>query len=185
MILTVLWEDSRSPRANKFGPDLLLRACVADDLGTSPNRLERYVVPQPRKGNGSVVKALRQDLERLVRSGPVFAVIDRDKVKQLVASGLDIPDCRAEICARFRAKAPGDYELVLLEDNMESLIAAACTAMGLEPPGKKPSPDERDRILARAAWATSPERRRVREVCPTFDRIVLRVAAALQGLREA
>ncbi|MEX1367036.1 MAG: hypothetical protein AB1Z98_28170, partial [Nannocystaceae bacterium] len=87
------------------------------------------------------------------------------------------------IDARLRQDAPGDYELVFLVQNMETLVFAVCSVTGRPAPSRKPNPDERDRILAGVVWGETPEvRRRIRDECPSFDRIVGKVAAPLRTM---
>jgi hypothetical protein len=75
--------------------------------------------------------------------------------------------------------AEGDYELIFLIRNMETLLDAAHDALGESRFGGKPNPDQRDRVLHRIAWGSPQDRQRVRDACPSFDRLVVRVARAL------
>ena len=172
---TVLWEDQRGVTVKGFGPHDLLMACVADELGPGHRRLAD---PVPLKGSGNVRKRLKRDVEKLRGHGPVVVVLDRDRVADLcVTPGAD---CMKGITSRLQKDAPGDYELVFLVDNTETLVAAACTALGIAAPNQKPTPDERDRYLGRAAWA--PERGvrdDIRTSCPSFARLVEKLLAAL------
>lgn len=165
-----------------FGPHTLLVSCLADDLGSEIERwrIERSVKPIPTKGNGNVVKKLQKDGDRLRKSGPVVAVIDKDKVGDLLTrAGSPAPGCIGGSVDGFHDKAPGDYELVLLVENVESLVSAALEALGEEPSREKPNPDERDRTLKRVD-GTPSYRRAVRDKVPSFDRLVRRVASLLR-----
>ncbi len=181
MIVTVLWEDQRGVEMRGFGPHDLLIACIADDLGIDRERLRDRVSSVPKKGVGNVRTALRKDIRRLANSGPVLAVIDRDKVINLWKHGRRPSDCMSGITARFREDAAGDYDLIFLVRNMETLVEAACQAMRLDTRSRKPTPDQRDRLLGRAASrGEAPQvRATIRRDCPSFDRIVTRVARAL------
>jgi hypothetical protein len=176
VIITVLWEDQRGAELKGFGPHELLLSCLADDLATDRWHLVKLVESHPKKGNANVRKTLQKDGTRLASSGFVFAVIDRDKVRDLWEPMP--PDCMTGISTRFREDASGNYELVFLVDNVESVLGIVSGALGrLLPPGK-PRPDDRDRILAEVAWAQATARAEVRERCPSFDRLVKRVASA-------
>lgn len=181
MIVTVLWEDQRGGQIKGFGPHALLVACVADSLGLVPNRLKGLIESHPKKGNGNVIVALRRDLERLANSGPVVAVFDRDKIPELVNLHQPVADCRRITKERIRNLAPGNYEVVFLERNIETLIEAVCRVLGESAPEQKPRPDERDRILGRAVWASPDVRRRIRDECPSFSRLVDVMARYIGG----
>lgn len=181
IIITVLWEDQRSARANRFGPHELLLACLADDLGRDRGALERRVESRPQKGNGSLRKALKQELPRFAKSGPVIAVIDRDQIHDLLPRTPPPPSCMSGITTRFRQDAPGDYDIVFLVRNMETLVETVCRATGRDVPLNKPTPDERDRLLMAAVWGAPPQTRiSIRSDCPSFDRLVTRVGRHLQ-----
>jgi hypothetical protein len=181
MIVTVLWEDQRGGDVLGFGPHELLIACLADDLDLHRWELSQRVQSQPRKGNSNVRKALQKDIAKLSR-GKVLAVLDRDKVRELWKTPGPMPaDCMKGITERFRGDAPGDYELLFLVQNVESLLDGARTALCEPPLDGKPTPDRRDRLLHRCAGASVATRRQVRERCPSFDRLVTRVAEALKA----
>ncbi|CAN0509378.1 unnamed protein product, partial [Phaeothamnion confervicola] len=148
-IVTVLWEDQRGVSVKSFGPDVLLKACVADIRGVETKHL---ITAIPKKGVGNVLKALENDLRRLSNSGPVFAVIDRDQIRNSWQPAP--PDCMTGLKERIKDKAPGNYDIVFLVENIETLVAACCEALGLSRPTTKPNPDARDRILQRAAWGS-------------------------------
>jgi hypothetical protein len=180
MKITVLWEDQRGGIVKGFGPHELLVACVADDLQRTSEAIKRSIVSVPKRGNGNVMRALQQDVSKLSRSGPVCAVIDRDKVQELWPAGQRPPRCLSGTRAAVAAKAPGEYELILLIENMESIIAACCQATRGDMPGSKPSPDMRDQILRKVAWSgEASARATIRDAVPSFDRLVRWVARQL------
>jgi len=174
------WEDSRSAAANRFSPHELLLACVADDLGVPAGSLNRYVRSLPKNGNANVRKALEKDLRRLRKYGPVMAIVDWDEIANLWKHARPRPPgCKQGIATRFREDAPGDYELVFLERNIETLVDFACKSLAL---GKAPKAhDERDAVLAKASTAEPSIRRTIRDDCPSFERIVIRVARHLRS----
>ncbi|MFH0902366.1 MAG: hypothetical protein V2A73_17170 [Pseudomonadota bacterium] len=189
MIITILWEDQRGVESKGFGPHELLLSCLADDMLLPPGQdqadrfecfrrhLKGVVRSIPQKGNSNVRKALQQNGERLARSGPVFAVVDRDKIRELWKNQESIPmDCMTAIRGRFHQDAPGKYDLVFLEQNVETLLVAALALNG-QSLKEKPAPDERDRILVGLARDVPSRRAQLRRDCGSFDRLVTRVAA--------
>ena len=176
MIISVLWEDSRSAAANRFGAHELLLACVADDLGVHSRILNQHVRSLPKNGNTNVRKALQKDYRHLQKYGPVIAVIDRDQVHGLWPTKPPPPSCRSGMVARFRQDASGDYDLVLLEKAMETLVEVTCQVFRRPVPPK--DTEERDHVLQSAAWppsGTADSRYDIRRNCPSFARIVATV----------
>ena len=189
MIITVIWEDERGGEIRAFGPHDLLLACVRDD---SPDimpeqfaSLRKRVTAVAVKGNGNVLRRLKRDLTNLTASGPVCAVLDRDKACNLWSPADRPPDCLSGIKGRIRTDAPGEYELILLIQNVESLVVASCRALSAVPPATKPSPLERDRILQKAAWATANARAAIRTEVPSFDRLVRWVLTKVAKARKS
>ncbi|MFO0750880.1 MAG: hypothetical protein U1F43_35195 [Myxococcota bacterium] len=131
----------------------------------------------PKRGNGNVGRALKEDVAKLARSGLVVAVIDRDKARDLwKKSPPPVPDCKSGIAARLRSEAPRDYELIFLEANVETLVERTCMVLGRVVPAEKPTPLARDGILADATWrASRTPRDQIRAACPSFDQIVKHV----------
>jgi hypothetical protein len=186
MIITVLWEDQRGAEAKGFGPHELLLSCVADELNCARDTLKELIESHPKKGNANLRGAIQRDIDRLADVGPVFAVIDRDKVRQLWKSPSQPADCMSSIGHRFRQDAPGDYDLVFLVDNVESLIKAACAVLGEPYPDNKPGPDLRDRLLGKVAWAQSQaSRSAIRKQCPSFSRLVGRLSVRVGALNKS
>ncbi|HWN71056.1 MAG TPA: hypothetical protein VNM90_25610 [Haliangium sp.] len=152
-------------------------SCVADERQCSRDEVKEHIVSAPKKGNGTVIKALKQDLDKL--HGPVYAVLDRDKILELWPPGERPPACLSGIRKAMADKAPGSYDLILLSENVETLVTACCHAAGDGVPRSKPSPDERDRILGKLAWGDANARGNVRNAVPSFERLVGRVASRL------
>lgn len=178
MITTVLWEDQRGQTVRGFGPHELLLSSLADDLcGDEDNyhsqrvRLSKIVVGHPKKGNGSVLAALKDELD--VFGGPVVAVVDRDKAHKLWKNPLN---CMQGLTKQFKASAPGEYDLIFLINHTEDLLNAALRAMSRPPLQDKPDPGKRDSILGAAVWGPRVYREVLRQSCPSFDRIVKVVA---------
>jgi hypothetical protein len=176
--VTVLWEDQRPANAKRFGPHELLVACLADEIAQARDTLSPRIISVPMKGNGNVLRAIQQNLGRLGEAGPVCAVFDRDKIRDLVGGG-SAPLCMSGIKRLILAEVPGEVELLLLDQNIESLVNACCRVAGVEAPIAKPRPDLRDRVLGRTAWSTSGERAKVRAAVPSFERLVRWVARQL------
>jgi hypothetical protein len=180
MIVTVLWEDQRGVQAKGFGPHELLLSAVANAL-SGPDEsdpqlrktLKKHVQGVAKKGNGKILKTVQRDLENF--NGRLIAVLDRDRAHELWPHDKP-PNCMQGISQRFRASASGTYDLVFLVNNTETLLDATCDALRHPRPTAKPDPDERDRILNKAAWATPDVRHEIRQLCQSFDRIVTTVA---------
>ena len=187
MIITVLWEDSREGRTKGFGAHELRVACVAERLGRRRYEVGKQISSSPKKGAGNVLRALKNDLHRLTKSGPVFAVIDRDKAREIWKPGPLPADCMTAIRDRVAEHvASTGYEIVFLMQNMESLVDACEEGAVAKSARQKPSPDLRDRILGKAA-SESPAVARVAvlSACPSFARLVERVGARLTASHAA
>lgn len=118
--------------------------------------------------------ALDQELGRLRKLGPVCAVLDCDKVQDLRLAGQRLPTCFSGIRKALDNHARrSDYGLVLLDQNVETLVTACCRAIGTTAPDSKPSPDHRDRILGKTAWNPGSNARQfARDNVPSFNRLV-------------
>lgn len=177
MITTVLWEDQLGGQTKSFGPHELLIACLEDRTGQPRTVLKHLVVSVPLKGNGNVRRALQRNLGKLIQSGPVVAVLDRDKAQDLWSQ--KPPNCFGGLRSALRHDAPGDYDVVFLVDNIESIIVACCHALGEPVPTTKPSPNHRDRIIGKVVWCPASARQAVCIAVPSFGRLVQRVADRL------
>ena len=155
---------------------------LSDELGVEPWKLERLVESHPKKGNAKVLIALKSDADRIANSGPVFVVLDRDQIRELWKGAMP-PDCNPGIKSRILGEAPGAYELVFLVNNVESLTDIVCDAMGVPKPTRKLGPDERDRLLRRAAKGSAETRAKIRAASPSFDRLVRLVSESLRALK--
>ncbi len=178
MIVSVFYEDQRGHQVRDFGPHALLVQCLADRTGRSPNRIEGLVAAIPTKGNSKLLSQLSGPGHRALDRGPVYAVFDDDRVRDLVR--LPPAACKSEVLAQVRRQAGADIDIVLLQANVETLVRACFDALNEPAPDSLHSHPVRDRILNRMAWTGSPDqRRRMLEACPSFERLVTRVQARL------
>lgn len=151
MSVTVLWEDQRGGLLKGFGPHELLVTCVSETLDEDRWRVDRLIMSVPKKGNSKVLAALRDDLRPLGDPTRVCAVLDKDRAHLMWPQGERPPQCNEGLTDAVRASAAGDYKLVFLVQNIESLLDAAVARLGEKPLARKPDPDTRDRLLQRAA----------------------------------
>jgi hypothetical protein len=185
MILYVWWEDARNKvKPRNFGPEKLLVACVADELEVPRAEVQGRIESLPLKGDGNVLRRLRRVCD--VPPGThITVVLDRDQIHEAIlrlAPTLRPNDCMQEISQAIRAEAPGDYDLVFLVDNMESLFDACCGARHREPPRGKPDPLTRDDALNAVAFGQREWRDEIRKRVVSFDRLVSRIAQQLKNL---
>ena len=110
MIVTLLWEDERGGVAKGFGPHELLLSCIADDLGLPRELLLPCVNSVPKKGRDKLRTALQHEFLKLARFGPVLAVIDKDRARDLwKGRAQPPPPCMSSMAARLHEDAPRDY----------------------------------------------------------------------------
>lgn len=184
MIVTILWEDQRGVTTKGYGPTALLVACLADTLGLERKEIDNKLSGVPKKGAGNVNKTICNDGARILDAGPLLAVIDRDKVFDHLRQPKPATNCMQPVRQAILDQAQGLVcEIVFLIDNMESLLSTCCLALGKEALGSKPTPDERDSILSQVAWSTPKVRNQVKNGCPSFARLVDRVARPLYPRR--
>jgi hypothetical protein len=168
--ITVLYEDQLAAKPTNYGPHILLLACVADRGGGDAWSLRNRVRGIPKKGDAKLRAALRDDGELLRSSGYLVAMFDEDRVR--TCYGLPHDACKQTILDRIASEATGGPTLVLLERNMEDLVNASCVALQHAIPAKKPTPEERDRILLRAANEGRAARDAILHAVPSFARLV-------------
>ncbi len=176
----ILYEDAAAGQPVAFGPHRLVMQCLADRLGQPAWDLGRVVLGQPKKGNTQVRRACR-DGRLYDASRIVIAVYDDDQVRRML--GLPAGTCTRKIGDALRTESPaaGRLRVVLLQRNMEALVRVVRECRGLTSPGvRKPSPTERDQVLASV---TDPSRRHDREcvlrAMPSFAYLVDKLTAAL------
>lgn len=181
MIITILWEDQRGVTTKGYGPTTLLVACLADTLKWERKEIETKLSGVPLKGAGNVIKTLCKDGAKIRDSGPLVAVIDRDKVFDHLRQPKPATNCMQLVRKSIITQAQGlACEIVFLIDNMESLLSACCNALGKDFPGSKPTPDDRDSLLSQVAWSTPDIRDQVAASCPSFARLVRCIAEKLK-----
>lgn len=168
--ITVLYEDQLAAKPTNYGPHILLLACVADACGDDRWTLQQRVRGIPKKGDAKLRAALRDDGELLRSSGALVAMFDEDRVRGCY--GLPRDACKRTILDRIAGEATGEPTLVLLERNMEDVVNASCVARHQAIPAKKPTPEERDRILHAAASEGRAVRDAILRAVPSFARLV-------------
>lgn len=175
-LAVVLWEDSLSVGAKTFGPHQLALACVIDQIGAASDTdrwtLGQIIIGIPRRGNSRLRTSLGTETGLLTRSGEhLVTVFDDDQVRRLYR--LETQACKTIVLEAIRNECSlSTLEIVLLEQNVESLVAAAARALSRPNPERK-DPKLRDAVLMQlAAEATCDRRDRVRTEVPSFDRLV-------------
>jgi hypothetical protein len=189
-ILWILYEDQLSGAPKGYGPHALVTQCLADRRGLERRKLEAVLRSRPLKGNGNVLRDSKQNFRRLSASGPVFAVYDDDKIRELLK--LPHQACKAQVtaCLQKDCEAPEALVIVLLERNIETVIE---TIFKIEPgihksdvresATQKKNLNDRDMVLHAAA---APDKRRMRDdllnQMPSLRRLVEKLDAALGHL---
>ena len=176
--ITVLYEDQLAARPNNYGPHVLMLACVADRMGGDTWMLGKRVLAIAKKGDSKLRAALREEGAMLADGGPVVAMFDADRVR--ACYGLPSNACKQSVLDAIEAEASGVPVIVLLERNMEDVVAACCAASNKPFPQSKPTPQQRDAILHGAASAGAAVRVQVLASVPSFERLV----RAVHGLLE-
>jgi hypothetical protein len=169
-IVTVLYEDQCDVKPTNYGPHILLLACVADARGGDAWALRAWVKAIPKNGDSKLRTALHDEGELIALAGPLVAMFDEDRVRRCY--GLPKDTCKRDVLGAIDGEATGSPRVVLLQRNMEDVVNAACTAMGHPVPARKPRPEERDRILLRAAMQGRGARDEVLQKVPSFARLV-------------
>lgn len=127
--VTILYEDqlNKSTRPEEFGPHLLLIACVWDEIDGKHHELAKAMKDcRPMKGSSKLLGTCKKDIEDITRDGRnALAVFDRDRAAHLLhlpreSSDEDIISSIMEACG-----LPERLYVLLLEENIESLIRAA------------------------------------------------------------
>jgi hypothetical protein len=132
LIAVILYEDQRGPQKQFALHDLVL-ACVADELGADVHvlDLQKKLSGRPMKGVGTLLSSCRRDVCRLGPQGQrVFALIDNDRIRdQLRHEGVTAAASADQVIQAIKAPgkcvAPDQLEVILLEENTETLIKAA------------------------------------------------------------
>lgn len=185
MKITVIWEDQLGVLVKGFGPHVLLVSCVADALRVGGEdrfelrrRIDRLLQSIPKKGNGNVLRAAKDEVGHLLRHGPVFVVVDRDQIHTLCPSPTN---CMSGFAQSFRGKAPGNYDLVFLDKNVETLFVQSRTLCNGPSHEGKPNINLRDQELGKlASDVYDSQRAHLLQRVPSFNRLVDRVATAVK-----
>jgi len=123
----VLYEDQRGPRQG-FGLHTLVKACVSDALAEQPRHLIEKALSdyRPLKGYANLLKACREELDLISSDGcPVVAVFDNDQIRRLLKLPANAPDERVIQEIRKGGSKPDRLFIVLLKQNLESVLHAA------------------------------------------------------------
>jgi hypothetical protein len=170
-VATVFWEDQLAANATpkSFGPHRLLLACVGDEVGRSSYELDRVVRSIALKGVTKVIARASKDAQDLQ---DLCIVVDRDRIHETLALPPNAR-CRSRTsrALRDRIGSAADYRIVLLQQNMESLVLAAANVLERDAPAK--ARDARDNMLHDLASRTDRTLRdRVRARIDGLDRAV-------------
>jgi len=191
MTMTVLYEDQAAVKPTNYGPHILVLQCVADRVGGDPRGdLKPLSNAKPMKGSGNLRKELRERGALLQRSGPVVIMVDDDKIRGCYQDlGLARTSCKSQVIAAIKSECSGvDPGIVLLNQNMETVLNVCLRALGRPPLNSKPSPEERDQILMRCASpaVTPAQRQEILDRVPTLGRLVCILAgwAVLSRMAE-
>jgi hypothetical protein len=178
----ILYEDSRAVDVKDFALHLLVLRCVLERLGWPDERwyeLKNLLHASPKKGDSNLLKACEDPREaRGVRR--VFAVFDSDKIRENTKLGLSAKACKTRVREAIlkRSGYASELRVVLLEQNMETVVTAVQRCKGLPTTGKLLPPD-RDSVLASIAWR--PEQASFRacvlEAVPSLAYLVDKLAA--------
>jgi hypothetical protein len=177
-LITVLYEDRAVKTYDNYGPHMLLLACVADVIAVDRWSLQSTIKAVAKGGDSQLKATLREEGADLAGAGPLVAMFDDDQVRRCY--GLRKDACKRAVLDAITNEATGSPTLILLQQNMEDLIAACCDVLGRPISVKKPS--ERDAILQAAAAADRPVRDAIlrHDRKTAFDRLV----RAVVRLRE-
>ena len=143
--IVVLYEDKRV-QAKGYGPHELVKACVLDvvdqdDQGDRAALMANLSIEaRPLKGSGNIYTSCRNVSLIAPRGQPVVAVLDRDRVHDLLGLPKPISQQQVEKRLKDESDAPAQLHVCLLEENLESVIEAI----------KVCAPGQNADILARA-----------------------------------
>ncbi len=136
----------------------------------------------PRKGKERIRQTCRLDPIR----GSVFALYDNDRVREM--PNLERGLRKREVAERLRLEAsnPGNTKILLLDRNMEAVVAAVLECLNQPAPKRKPDPIERDQILRGVLGDTSAAARQcVLTKVPALKCLVDDLGRLVQSMGEA
>jgi hypothetical protein len=192
-LITLLYEDKGSGGPNRFGLHELILQCVADQLQAQlPDRvvtrysLAELAVPNPKNGNGNLRREIRdrKKLDRLAKAGPIFALFDSDRIRELLDDDESIPKdgCNGDQVRSARAKIDANHDRLtiwFLHKKTETVLEA----IGSIQPGEKPDPITRDELFIRFLRSSDAERRaNILDKVPTLKRFVAKLTPEFRAL---
>lgn len=162
----ILYEDQAAGPIHEYGPHNLVCWLLWDRVREAGSMMRFHEIGArvrafPKKGVDKVRSACVQDLRNLANDGSlVIALVDNDRIREHL--DLQADACRSRTTAAFcEGCADADrLRVVLLEKNMESVVAAVREALGEVPVAGKPTPLERDKILRRICGELAADKRR-------------------------
>ena len=144
-------------------------------LHTVVNTVADLAARSPAK-TPHLLRACEKEVPRMPHR-VIVAIFDADKLHRLLRRSGDTS--RDELLAELRGRCSDPrLRILLLEDNTESLVAAAATCLGREAPERK-SKTSRDTLLSAAAWAAQSVRACVRAAVPSFATITDEICVLL------
>jgi len=173
----VLYEDSRAVAPRSFAPHDLVLACVADRVNKRLWDIRHAIQAVPVNGVGNLKGRLGRGVG--AHGERVFAVFDRDRISEPGAfpgCGSCLAGIRRAIARHVAPAMVARFTPILLEKNMETVVNACCKAAGKTLPHGKPSPTERDRLIAAVAYHDGASRREVvLEAVPSLAYLVAKL----------
>lgn len=186
MLAKILYEDAPGADVKNFGLHVLVLRCVLERLGLPEPQmyaLREKLQGSPRKGVSNLLKACEDEREAR-RFRRVFIVFDNDKIREDPKLALSRQACRTLVRQAIAklSRYPDQLQVVLLEQNMESVVAAVQRCRGSQVTGKL-NPLERDALLTKTAWDVdqSSLRTRVLGEVPSLAYLVDKLAALVSG----
>lgn len=162
--VVIFYEDALAPgtQPKDYGPHLLVLWCLVDRTARSFWDLGKLVEGNARKGKEQVEAACRRS--QVYDRGGVIAVYDNDRVRELPALANLASQRSRDVAQALRQQAaqPDRTTVVLLDRNMETVVARVLECAGDAIPQRKPKPLERDLLLGKLvamAHASAPSER--------------------------
>jgi len=180
--IRVFYEDQAAGPIKGFGPHQLLCACVADHFESQTlwDLLHR-IDGQPKKGDNKLLEACRRHAAR-DRDEIIFALFDGDQIHRVLKLPKGSSPATTQTAISEQIDSP-KVRVFMLEGNTEVLVHAAADC--LQPPLQGPipkRPNERDRILSRAATHdVSSVRDCITARVPSFGKLAAAVAETVSN----
>lgn len=188
-VATILYEDQRAAQIKAYGPHEFVLQCLADRMAPlDRSDLQDVITANPRKGAPKIRQECKDEAKRdrlYKTTRRLVAVYDRDRIKDVIATPAS---CTSGIRDALRSESAwGDRLIVVLLDRKtETVLDAILAVEGRGPLLSKPRPDERDKILLRAAWQHSPaERAAVLTAVPSLAYLVAKLEELLRDFLTA